>query len=406
MTENKELAVINAQNAVQVFTGGGMKALLDQIESRVRAISLDASTASGREEIRSTAYRVARTKTALDAEGKRLTEGWREATKKVNEERKLASERLDALADEVRKPLTDYENHEKARVAAHEAALRDITGLQEMIKLYPDMRADLLEEHLYNLRNSFPDQNWEEFAGRAKSARAEAESYIIRRLADRRKYEAEQAELERLRREDLERRARERDERLKAEAADAARLAAERKAKTEADAEARRVIEAAEEERKRVWAEAARIRNENERQRKDAEDKARTEKETLEAHARAIEQKRQSEELLRIAAEKRAKDAEIARKAAQEKAERDLKAAQDKAEREKQAAIQRERERVAREQKVAEEVRLKRETDEANRAKVRSEIVNDLAHTAPQADWYAIADALIAGKIRHIKVEF
>jgi colicin import membrane protein len=98
MIEQLELMVMDAQNAVQIFTGGGMNAILDSIEAKVKAILLDPSTAAGREEIRSVAYRVARTKVALDNEGKRLTEGWREATKKVNEERKKSTERLDAKA--------------------------------------------------------------------------------------------------------------------------------------------------------------------------------------------------------------------------------------------------------------------------------------------------------------------
>ena len=72
MTEQMELAVIDAQNAVQIFTGGGLNAILDGIEAKVRAIPLDPSTAPGREEIRSVAYRVVRTKTLLDTEGKRL----------------------------------------------------------------------------------------------------------------------------------------------------------------------------------------------------------------------------------------------------------------------------------------------------------------------------------------------
>lgn len=38
--------VIDAQNAVQIFTGGGMSAILDDIESKVRAIKLDPSTAA------------------------------------------------------------------------------------------------------------------------------------------------------------------------------------------------------------------------------------------------------------------------------------------------------------------------------------------------------------------------
>ena len=410
MKEAMELAVINAQNAVQVFTQGGMQALLDNIEAQVRAIGpLDASTHAGRDLIRSTAYRVARTKTALDAEGKRLTEGWREATKKVNEERKVASERLDALAEEVRKPLTDYENKERLRVEAHEEALKDITGLHAMIAAYPDMTAPLLAEHLEDLRKSNVDRDWEEFAYRAKSARADAERYILKRLEDRQRYDSEQAELARLRKEEAERIVREREERLKAEAAEKARLEAERKAKAEADAEAKRVIEAAEKERRRVAAEAERVRLENERSQQALEAKAAAERQALEAKARAIEEQRQAEEASRVAAERRAREAEAARVAAERKAAEDLKAAREKARKDAEAAIARERERIERERQAAERERIKRESDEARRQAVRADIIEDLAFAQSllkSQGTAAIADAIMNGSVRHVKVVY
>lgn len=251
-TESLELAVIDTQNAVQIFTGGGMAAVLDGIEAKVRAIKLDPSTATGREEIRSVSYKIARTKTALDAEGKRLTEGWREATAKVNAERKKSAERLENLQEEVRKPLTEFENKEKARVSAHEEALREITGLQAMIQSCPNMSLDLLLEHQADFNRMLPGYQWEEFAARAKDARSTCDKYLSSRIEDRKRFEAEQEELARLRKAQSDRLQRERDERLKAEAAETARMQAERKAKADADAEARRVIEAAEKERERV----------------------------------------------------------------------------------------------------------------------------------------------------------
>jgi colicin import membrane protein len=380
MTETKELAVITAQNAVQIFTGGGLNAVLDEIEAKVRAIPLDPSTAVGREEIRSVAYQIARTKTALDAEGKKLTEGWREATTKVNAERKKSAERLEALQEEIRKPLTDFENKEKIRVAAHEEALADITGLHAMLAANPEMSLSVLGDHGRDLVGLHIGRNWEEFSQRAASARAEAEKYVLARIESRKRWEDEQAELARLRKEEAERKQREHEQRLKEEAAEKARLEAERIAKEERDAEAKRVIEAAERERKRVAEEAERVRIENERQRRE------------------IEAARRKEEEAKLAAEKRAKDAEIAKLAAERKAADDLKAAREKAKRDQEAALAKERERVERERKEAESARLKREADDANRLRIRAEILEDLNKaTTP-------VDAIMDGRVRHVRV--
>ena len=426
-TETMELMVVDAQNAVQIFTGGGMAAILDGIEAKVRAIPLDPSTATGREEIRSVAYRVAKTKVALDAEGKKLTEGWRTATAKVNEERKRATERLESLADEVRKPLTDFENKEKIRVAAHEEALSDITGLHAMVAATPDAGLVQLETWSVDLRNSNVDREWEEFMVRATAARAAADKYIMERLDVRKKWEVEQEELARFRKEEAERLQRERDERLKAEAAEKARLEAERKAKEAADAEAKRVIEAANTERDRVQAETRRVEAENERLRLEAAAKAKAEQDRLAAEARAIEVKRMAEENAKIAALKKAADAEAARIASEKKAEAEklaaevkatdeLKAAKDKAKRDAEAAVVREREKVERERKAAEDARLKREADEKLRAKIRAEMIEDfmalpLEGVIPsEFDALQVAgdfvDAIMDGKVRHVKVVF
>ena len=386
-TETMELMVVDAQNAVQIFTGGGMATILDGIEAKVRAIPLDPSTATGREEIRSVAYRVAKTKVALDAEGKKLTEGWRTATAKVNEERKRATERLEALADEVRKPLTEFENKEKIRVAAHEEALSDITGLHALVAATPDAGLVQLETWSVDLRNSNVDREWEEFTVRATAARAAADKYITDRLDARKKWEVEQEELARLRKEEAERLQRERDERLKAEAAEKARMEAERKAKEAADA-------------------------------------ARREQEEASRRAAELFQK---EEKAKLEAEQRAKDAEAATLAAQKKAAAEklaaevkaadeLKAAKDKAKRDAEAAVVREREKVERERKAAEDARLKREADEKLRAKIRAEMIEDfmalpLEGVIPsEFDALQVAgdfvDAIMDGKVRHVKVVF
>jgi len=391
-----ELAVVDAQNAVQIFTQGGLDAVLDGIEAKVRAIPTDPSTASGREEIRSLAYKVVRTKTTLDAEGKKLTEGWREATKKVNDERKRSLERLDALAEEIRRPLTEFENKEAARVAAHEKALDEISGLVNMVLAHPDMSAELLEQYLADYATLHPDRNWEEFSMRATTVRENTVAYMGATIAKRKKYEAEQAELARLRAAEAERLQRERDEKLKAEAAEKARLEAERKAKEAADAEAKRVIEAAEAERKRVEAEAERVRLENERAQREAEDA------------------RRREENEKIAALKRATDAEAARLAAEKKAEEDkkiaaaraaeqLKAAQEKAKREAEAAAQRERERIESERKAEEDARSKREADQKHKAKIRAEIIEDLIEVIPEGE-EKVVDRIMLGHVRHVQV--
>ncbi len=374
MAETMELVVIDAQNAVEIFTGGGLNALLDGIEAKVKLLKFDPSTVRGREEIRSVAYQVTRTKTALDAEGKRLTEGWREATKKVNEQRKLASDRLESLAEQVRKPLTEFETKERLRVESHEKALAEIISFSSV---HSQATQQELIAQLLDFDSLYLDRNWEEFSQRAESKRIEIRSYLAERLDARVKFDAEQAELARLRREAEDQMRREREEKIRAEAAETARLQAERKAKEAADAEAKRIIEAANIERARVEAEARRVEAENQRLRLEAEAKAKAERDRLVAEA--------------LAAEKRAADAETARLATEKKAQEDLR-----------NAAREERERIESERKANEMEDAKRAADKAHRENIHREIANDCAEKSANE----IATAIMGGKVRHVRVIF
>jgi len=350
-----ELELIKPESAIVVFTGGGLGAILDRIEATVRAIPLDCSTAAGRDHIRSVAYRVARTKTTLDAEGKKLTEEWRKNTTQVNVERKKLVDRLDALAEDVRKPLTEFENKEKRRIAAHEEALETLTGMMLMLPSYPDMPVKLLEEHLIDFSNMQPGRDWEEFTERVAKVRHETSVYLIGRIESRKKYDADQAELARLRQLEAERVQRERDEAIARAAAETARIQAERKAQEEAEAEKRRVAAEGEVERKRVAAESEKARLEHERIQREAKEAAEKERIRNERIQREIEERRIVEERAKVAAE---------------------------------------------------DARLKREADVKHKAKIHLEIAEDLCEFDGEDTAEQIADAIMEGKIRNIKVIF
>ena len=108
---------INSLAPAIIFQKGGIQPILDAIRDEVIGEVPDLETEKGRKQIASLAHKVSRSKTALDAMGKDLADELNAQLKPINAERKLARDTLDALRDEVRKPLNDFE-------AAKEAALR------------------------------------------------------------------------------------------------------------------------------------------------------------------------------------------------------------------------------------------------------------------------------------------
>ena len=73
---SQELMIVNLPNPVEIFKKGGSEEILKQIKEKVTSEVFDVSTEKGRDVIRSTARKIASSKTAIDAMGKELKSEW------------------------------------------------------------------------------------------------------------------------------------------------------------------------------------------------------------------------------------------------------------------------------------------------------------------------------------------
>lgn len=277
MSEVTDLVIIEKQNAMAVFTTKEqLDPIIEAIEKEARSLVPDVSTRKGRDAIASMAHKVARSKTYIDNAGKDLVAELKALPKQIDESRRIVRERLDALKDEVRRPLTEWEA-EQERIKAEEAmSAMHAEALEMNIKFDQELAAKFEADHeMALLMNKDIDRDREE----------------QRRLA-------EQAQ-------------REHEERIKQESAEQARRDAEAKHKAEIEAAARREAE------EKARAELA------VRQRVEAEQRAAREKQEAEARAErekaaAVEAERlkakQAEEK-RLAEEKRIADEQAKREA-------------------------------------------------------------------------------------------
>lgn len=289
-----ELSIVKAVEANPVLVlvdEAKFDELYAEMMREVNAFVPDLGTTTGRKEIASLAFKVTRTKTAIDAAGKKLNEDARKQINVVDASRRTIRDKLDALADQVRKPLTDWENAEKARV---EARNRELADLEIAAIVAPADTAETIQGRVDMLMAISVDPSaWQEFAPAAKKARDAALSILSTNLERIKREEADRAELAKLRAEAAAR-----------EQAEAERLAAERAERYRIEleqAEAERLARAAEEERERIAAAEERARREAvaaaERQQREAEEAtARREREAAEAHAAEIARIRRQQE--------------------------------------------------------------------------------------------------------------
>src|SRR5882724_789698 len=101
------LVVIETLTPAVYSQPNGIETLIANLEAKVRGVPTDISTPAGRVAIKSLAYQISRSKTALDDMGVALVADLKKQTGAVDAERKKVRDRLDALRDEVRKPVDD-----------------------------------------------------------------------------------------------------------------------------------------------------------------------------------------------------------------------------------------------------------------------------------------------------------
>lgn len=268
MSEIMDLVVIEKKNAMAVFTNNDqLDPLIEAIEKEARSLVPDVTTKKGRDAIASMAHKVARSKTYIDNAGKDLVAELKALPKKIDESRRVVRERLDALKDEVRRPLTEWEA-EQERIKAEEAmnALH-AEALEMNIKFDQELAAKFEADHeMALLMNDSFDREQADKAAEAERQRIAREEEIKRQAEEKAKREAaEQAQREidaaaaREREAILAKERAEREQREAAERAEREKQAAveaeRRKAQEEADrirreAEQREQARLAEEKRK------------------------------------------------------------------------------------------------------------------------------------------------------------
>lgn len=164
-TDETELIPVGKYNIQDLFIEQkGLTKLINEIEKKAFAAGQDATTDDGREIIRSTAYKIARSRTFLDGLGKNVVKKEKERVAKANDTRKKIGEETIKIQTNYRKPLTDYEEEQKRKDA--EDKEREKKKIEGRIKQLQEYRCVLPYGEIANMT----DEEFEEVLEREKKA--------------------------------------------------------------------------------------------------------------------------------------------------------------------------------------------------------------------------------------------
>lgn len=277
MSEVTDLVVIEKSSAMAVFTNNEqLDPIIEKIEKEARSLVPDVSTKKGRDAIASMAHKVARSKTYIDNAGKDLVAELKALPKQIDESRRIVRERLDALKDEVRRPLTEWEA-EQERIKAEEAA---------KIKAEEDRKQLESDHEIALLMNDAFDREMAEKKAEEERQRIAHEEELKRQAAEQAKREAEEKA--------------------------AAELAAAKKREEDAIAARAQAELLAKQERERAEYAAAAAAARAEREKQEAIE---AEKRKAQEEADRIKREAEEKEAARLAEEKRIADEKAKREA-------------------------------------------------------------------------------------------
>lgn len=358
-----DLTVLEKLIPADLFAENGTQPVFDAISKEVSTFVADVTTDGGRKEIAALAYKIAQSKNFLDKVGKAFNADLKAKTKAVDNERSAIWDKLEALQQKVRAPLTEWEAAEESRQQAHKDAIAEI----EALPMFPAPPSVEQVKTALARGRELAGRDWQEHSDMATEICGNIAERLGGMLATAEQGERDRQELEALR--------------------------------------------AAKAEQEAKDAEAA-------RQKTAADEKARIEREAAEKATRDAEAAIQTE---RDRATKAEADAAAAAKAADEKAARDKAdadervrkaeeariAAEAKAKLEADAAVKAEKDRAAATQKKIDDDAKARENDRKHHAKINNEVlkaIHDLIGDEGEAR--RVVEAIAKGQVPHTKISY
>ena len=254
--EDYSVTVVNKASLLSFFKdGANLDGLYNVVQAKARALVADVTTADGVSKIKSTARQIASIKKRVDDIGKDVVAELKDLPKQIDANRKKWREDMEALQDEIRKPVTEIENRQA-----------EIDRIKAVHQQLIDADSATIKQNIEAVKAiALTAEKWNESLEKATKAVNGEINALETMLKAAEKREAEARELEELRKKQEE----------------AERIIREQKIREEAERKAREESEA------RAAAEKARLEREKDEAERKAAEAEKAAKEALEREAEA-----------------------------------------------------------------------------------------------------------------------
>lgn len=265
--------IVVDQERLQAFFSDGknLDEVYGHIEKMAKGLVADVATKEGISQIKSCARQIASAKTKIDNLGKHVVAELKELPKIIDANRRNFRERMEALQDEIRRPVTEIESRED-----------EIDRIKAVHQQLIDADSATIRQNIESVKAiALTAEKWKESLEKATKAVTGEINALETMLKAAEKREDEARELEELRKKQEEAERIIREQKIKEEA--------ERKAREEAEARAaaeKARLEREKEEAERKAAEAERAAQEA----REREEAARKSKESMERAAIGAQQ--------------------------------------------------------------------------------------------------------------------
>lgn len=190
-------ATVNKPEAIPFFPFSA-----EQVDLRIAHIKatyrtptdIDLTDVKDLEKLRSIAYQIAKAKADFEREVESSLKEAKKNIKTVEDQKKRFINEIEVYQRSVRRPLTEYEN----RRGALDNRIREMEKVSET---YPSDDSRKIEEKIKRLGDLY-NHDWQEFKHQADYVYPAFLKALNDKLSERKKYEEELAELERIRRQE------------------------------------------------------------------------------------------------------------------------------------------------------------------------------------------------------------